>query len=394
MQLLTFTNLYPSSDQPRHGIFVEERLLQLVGTGQVNADVVALRPRNLFSKGLSSGNDVETRRHGIPVRYLNVPTLPLITNWIDPILWARASTDTIANIVRDRRHETILDAHFLYPDGVAAVLLGRKLGMPVVMTARGSDVNVKCENAVMRRWIGWAADRCAAIVTVSEALAIKLKAMHIASGKVHVLPNGVDLQRFRPTPDRSLRSDGPSSDLVLLSVGHLLEAKGHHIAIEALQEIPGATLLIVGEGPEEDALRKLATRLGLATRVRFLGYVPHDKMAAVYSSADFTILASAHEGMPNVMLESLACGTRVIATAVGGVGEVITDETAGSTMQSRSATAVVNCVRSLTRSSHDRSDTRRFSQRLGWQDTIHRQLALYRDVLDRDSHPATGETNP
>lgn len=376
MRLLTYTNLYPSETLPRHGIFVEERLRHLVASGRVEAQVCALRPRKAFSADISP---VQETRHGVPVNYVTVPTLPLITNWIDPILWARSSQSLVAKLVGDANDDIILDAHFLYPDAVAAVILGRRLGIPVVMSARGSDVNVKCENVVMRRWVCWAAKRCASVITVSRALAEKLASFGIAPERLHALPNGVDLEKFQPHADRSRRPSG--ADTVLLSAGHLLEAKGHHIVIEALAELPDASLLIVGAGAGERSLRDLAEKLGVSSRVQFLGHVAHEQMSEVYSAADFTVLASANEGMPNVMLESLACGTRVIATDVGGVAEVMTAPEAGVIMRSRCSKAVIEAVRTLQNVKHARRQTRKFAERFGWDDTVQRQLALYEQVI-------------
>ncbi|HEU4619930.1 MAG TPA: glycosyltransferase family 4 protein, partial [Gammaproteobacteria bacterium] len=131
MRLLTFTNLYPSDDSPRHGIFVEERLVQLVAGGQLTAEVVALRPG---ASAFAERSSRTTERRGIPVTYAPVPTLPRITNWIDPWLWARAARGLVARLAEPRRDDVILDAHFLYPDAVAAVLIGKALGLPVVMT--------------------------------------------------------------------------------------------------------------------------------------------------------------------------------------------------------------------------------------------------------------------
>ena len=386
MRLLTYTNLYPSVDLPRHGIFVEERLRHLVATGRIDAKVCALRPRNTMNPGMYLGNvrhpDTEAR-HGLRVSYVPVPTLPLITNWIDPILWARASRKAVTDVIGSSWSDIIIDAHFLYPDAVAAVILGRQLGLPVVMTARGSDVNVKCENLVTRRWVCWAARRCKAIITVSQALANRLSTFGIPAATINVLPNGVDLEKFRPRSSQQLRSDMAVEGIVLLSVGHLVKGKGHHVAIEALANLSEATLFIVGEGPEEQSLRKLAQSLGVASRVCFLGYVPHDQMADKYSAADFTILASANEGMPNVMLESLACGTRVIATDVGGVGEVITTQVAGAIMESRGASAVIESIRVLTEVRHKRNETRDFAAQFGWNGTVERQLSLYEHLLSR-----------
>ena len=378
MRLLTYTNLYPSEALPRHGIFVEERLRHLLASGEVNAEVCALRPRNAFGEAAVPAEEL---RHGVRVHYVAVPTLPKITNWIDPLLWAGATQSLATRLVGATKDDIILDAHFLYPDAVAAVILGRRLGVPVVMSARGSDVNVKCENPVMRRWVRWAARRCAAVITVSQALAERLAAFGIARDRLHVLPNGVDLEKFQPRPDSGRRP--PEAGTVLLSAGHLLAAKGHHIAVEALPDLPDTSLLIVGEGPEESALKALVEKLGVASRVRFLGYVAHEQMADLYSAADFTVLASANEGMPNVVLESLACGTRVIATDVGGVAEVMTAPEAGSIMKARRPSSVVECVVALRKANHSREATRAFATRLGWDRTVERQLSLYEQVLTR-----------
>jgi len=340
----------------------------------------------MMNPGMYSGKllhrDTETR-HGLPVFYVPVPTLPLITNWIDPILWARASRKAVTDVIGSSWNDLIIDAHFLYPDAVAAVILGRQLGVPVVMTARGSDVNVKCENPVMRRWVYWAAKRCSAIITVSQALANKLGKFGIPAAKINVLPNGVDLEKFRPKKSQQFRSDMVVEGIGLLSVGHLVKDKGHHVAIEALANLPEATLFIIGEGPEEQSLRNLAQKLGVASRVCFLGYVHHDQMADKYSAADFTILASANEGMPNVMLESLACGTRVIATDVGGVGEVITAQVAGAIMESRGASSVTESIRMLAEARHKRSETRDFATQFDWNGTVERQLLLYEQLFSR-----------
>lgn len=399
VRLLIYTNLYPSAALPRHGIFVEERLRHLVASGRVDAQVCALRPRNTLNPGLYFGNAQKTEsetRHGLRVTYKTVPTLPYISNWIDPLLWARASRAVVTTLVGSSRSDIILDAHFVYPDAVAAVILGRNLGVPVVMTARGSDVNVKCENPVMRRWVCWAARQCAAVITVSQALANRLGSFGVSAEKTHVLPNGVDLHKFKPHPSTQLPPSYEAEGAVWLSVGHLLEAKGHHLAIEALTGIPDATLLIVGEGPQEQSLRALARQLGVAARVRFLGHIPHEQMAKTYSAAKFTILASSNEGMPNVMLESLACGTRVIATEVGGISEVITSPVAGSIMASRSAAEIVNSAQALAKSEITRNRTRVFAQDLGWEPTVRRQLSLYENILgctERDDHGTVCEAS-
>jgi glycosyltransferase involved in cell wall biosynthesis len=373
MKLLTVTNLYPGEDLPRHGIFVEERLRHLVADGLLAAEVVALRP------GVKTPPWSETR-HGIKVNYLPVPTLPLITNWIDPLLWANTLQPVIARMVERTRDDVVLDGHFLYPDGAATALIGKRLGIPVVLTARGSDVNVKCRNILMRQWVLWACARSAAIITVSKALKDRLVEMGVEDDKLTVLRNGVNLEKFS-----SKLSDGDgrpdNAELSIVSVGHLLEAKGHHIVIEALAQIHSAHLTIIGDGPERSRLETLAKEHGVSDRVRFVGQVSHEDMPKYYRSADVTVLASKREGMPNVILESLACGTRVIATDVGGIGEVVDQQEAGFLMRDRTVGSLVDAFRKLQATSCDRHATREYAaEHLSWGPIVDQQRSLYASV--------------
>jgi teichuronic acid biosynthesis glycosyltransferase TuaC len=385
MRLLTFTTLYPSEDRPRHGIFVAERLRQLVASGGVTAQVIALRPS---ASGFFGANSTAKPRpvgvedhSGIAVHYVNVPTIPALTNWIDPWLWAGAAEAIVKAHRAESAEETILDGHYLYPDGVAAALIGRRLGIPTVITARGSDVNVKGENPVMRRWMRWAGAHCAAIITVSRALAERLSHHRIEAPIVEVLPNGVDLRKFRQLDRTACRARYGASGRVIVSVGHLLADKGHHIAIEALARMPReAMLLIVGTGPQRDELGKLAERCGVVSRVRFLGLVDHEDMPAVYNAADVLALPSVREGMPNVILESLACGTPVVATNVGGIGEVVTSPVAGELMPERTAGALSAAVAAVAARCVSSAETRAFAEQFGWGRVVERQLDLYRTI--------------
>ena len=375
MKLLTVTNLYPGEDLPHHGLFVEERLRHLAAYESVDAEVIALRP------GAGGGVRKETR-HGIDVHYVAVPTLPVVTNWIDPLLWANTVKPLVKEIVDRSSDRVVLDGHFLYPDGVAVTLVAKQLGLPVVLTARGSDVNVKCRNAVMRRWVKWAARNSAAIITVSQALKKKLIEIGVQESKVTSLRNGVDLEKFSPRSEDLAKNTSIDETFSLLSVGHLLQDKGHHLVIDALIDVKDARLTIVGKGPDEAALRRQAARVGVEERVTFAGQVSHSELAGYYRAADATVLASAREGMPNVILESLSCGTRAIASDVGGVSEVVSSPVAGFLMKDRTAAGVVNALSLLRQSPEDRSATRRFAvDNLSWGPVIEKQMSIYEEAL-------------
>jgi glycosyltransferase involved in cell wall biosynthesis len=140
-------------------------------------------------------------------------------------------------------------------------------------------------------------------------------------------------------------------------------------------------LLIAGEGPEESRLQQLAERLGVSDRVRFLGTIPQDRLREYYNAADAMVLASSREGMPNVVLESLACGTPVIAAPFGGITELLDVPEAGEIASERSAEAIALAWRRLRERAPARAATRSVAERFGWQPVVEAQCALYEQVL-------------
>lgn len=323
-------------------------------------------------------------RHGIPTRhprFLAVPGIGMATN---PIALFRAARAEVARMVEEGFAFDVIDGHYLYPDGVAAVMLGRHFGRPVVLTARGSDTSQWPQMALPGRWIRWAIAHADALVAVSEGLKQGLVALGAPADKVTVLRNGVDLDVFRPPADRAaaraaLGVAGP----VLVSVGALVERKGHHLTIEALRDLPGHTLLIAGDGPERPVLGALAARLGVADRVRLLGALPHADLPALYGAADVMVLASSREGWANVLLESMACGTPVVASPAWGSREAVRAPAAGLVLDAATPATIADGVRRLLAAAPARLATRAYAEAFGWDETSAGQLALFRGVLAR-----------
>lgn len=377
LEVLTFTNLYPSERNPRHGVFVEQRLRRLVESGRVRARVLVPFARGAFD---AAGAPAATVRHGIPVRYAPFRAIAGLTTLVNPLLMALAARRALAEGPDAAAAIDLIDAHFLYPDGVAAVLLGRWLGKPVVLTARGSDVNVAARERVAGACIRWAARRAAALVAVSSALREAMRAAGIGGPEVEVLRNGVDLTLFRPVEAAELRRELAGEGPLLLAVGNLVAEKGYELVLGALAELDGACLLVIGTGPERERLGSLAESLGLRARVRFMAPVPQEQLARYYSAADLTVLGSTREGMPNVLLESLACGTPVVATAVGGATEIVTERVAGRLVAGRSAADFAAACRDVLARPPARAATRSFAERFGWAEPIGRLAALMERV--------------
>ena len=389
MRILTFSNLYPNSVQPRHGIFIEQRLKRLLAGGQLEARVVApvpwfpLRGRLFSAWGEFAEIPRAERRDGIEVYHPRYPVIPKVGMSVAPILMARAVKASLQRLIATGYDFDIIVAHYFSPDGVAAVMLGRWLRKPVVISARGTDINLLPEYAVPRRWIRWAAAECAAIITVSRALKDRLNELGTPEDKVVVLRNGVDLELFRPLDRQEVRERLGVAGTLLLSVGNLIEQKGHDLAIRAVAGIPDAELVVIGRGPASRSLRDLAASLGVGDRVRFLANLPQAELVRYYNAADALVLASVSEGMPNVVLEAIACGTPVVATATGGSTEIISSPEAGELMHERRASALVDAVARLRDRAPDRAATRRHAENFAWGDVVRDQLKLYATVTAR-----------
>ncbi len=389
MKILTFSTLYPNAARPNHGIFVETRLRHLLQSGNVEARVVAPVPWFPSSNprygryAAFARAPRQEQRNGIEVIHPQYLSLPKIGMTVAPFLMAAGAQSVMASMVRGEWDFDIIDAHYFYPDGVAAAILGEKLNKPVVITARGTDINLLPQFAFPRRMILWAAKRAAAVITVSAGLKTVLAQLGVDSSNISVLRNGVDTRLFHPTDREAQRARLGLAGTVLLMVGNLVALKGHEIMLRALPDFPDACLLIVGEGEEEQTLRTLAGALGIEDRVRFLGAMPQEQLPAYYGAADALLLASSREGWPNVLLEAMACGTPVVSTCVGGTSEVVAAPEAGVLMTERSAPGMLEALNRLFSNYPDRNLTRRYAERFSWDDTTRGQLALFSRILQR-----------
>lgn len=388
VKVLSFTSLYPNAAQSRHGVFVENRLRRIAEHPDVDLKVVAPVPwfpsRNSIFGRYATYTNVPAceERYGVEVLHPRFPVIPKFGMTLSPFLLYLWMRPVLSRLLADGWDFDLIDAHYFYPDGVAATLLGRRFSRPVVITARGSDINVIARYRLPGKLIRWAARQAADIIAVSEGLADTMGERGIDRQRVQVLRNGVDLEMFRPVDQAECRRQPGVDPLVLLSVGNLVSLKGHDLIIRALQSLPDFRLVIVGTGPEENNLRELVKELNLAGRVKFQGGVEHEKMSEIYGAADALVLASESEGWPNVLLEAMACGTPVVATEVSGVGEAVSSSAAGVICAERAPDAIVQAINALFAARPSREETRRHAERFSWDETIERQVAIYRGVKE------------
>ena len=265
---------------------------------------------------------------GLSVHHPRYALLPKISMPLHGLLMFLGCRSTVRRL-HDEYQFDCIDAHYVFPDGLAAVLLGKWLGIPVTVTARGSDIHTFPSFATIRPQIGWALRNATGVTAVSQSLADRMLALEPSLNVGNVAGNGVDCERFFPQDRLAARRKlGLSEEQkIVLSVAALKRIKGPDLLVRAAallqKSTPGCRVIFAGKGPELEPLQRLAMRLNCAGSITSAGEVDNQQLREYYSAADVSCLPSRNEGWPNVVLESLACGTPVVATRVGSVPEIL-----------------------------------------------------------------------
>lgn len=393
MRVMAFTTVFPSAVQPQHGIFVLERLRHCAAL----ADIRVIAPRPFHAR------PAPPRREVIGGLEVEHPTFWYTPRWgksLDGALLYASALGAARRLSR-RFHFDVIDAHFGYPDGFAAVMLGRSLGRPVVVTLRGTEPLVAATEPRRRRALAWALRRADRLIAVSHPLAEGARELMAQYGPmesappVEVIANGVDAARFAPGCRLAARRalGQPEQGRLLVSVGHLSPRKGFQRVLRVLPDVLRAApdlrfAIIGGRGREADngaELRQLAADAGLSERVVFAGTQPPEQVATWMRAADLFVLASDHEGCPNVVWEAQASGLPVVATRVGEVPLMVPDFAGHLIDQAEDGPALRDAlIAGLTRA-HDRAAIRAWAARHTWDEVATRVLGQWRAALVRDA---------
>jgi teichuronic acid biosynthesis glycosyltransferase TuaC len=334
MRILTLATLFPNAAQPNFGIFVERQTAGLAARD--GAEVTVINPIGIPIWPLRRSAKYAPLR-SLPLheqwRGLNVhrPRFTLIPKFgapLNPALIAHAILPLVKRLHAENPFD-LIDAEFFYPDGAAAMRLSSALGIPFTIKARGSDIHHWAMDKRTAGQVMASASKAAGLLAVSGALKADMAALGMDADKIMVHYTGLDQSRFKPRDRSAEKAKLGLSGHVILCVAGLLQRKNQALLIEALTQLPDATLLLAGHGPAEAEFRRLAEKLGVASRVRFLGSVAHDDIAPLFAAADVMALVSASEGLANAWVEALACGTPVVSSNVGGAPELIRSPDAG-----------------------------------------------------------------
>lgn len=358
LRVLSLSTLFPAPTRPAFGGFVARQMAAVAARGDVDLTVVnpiGLPPWPLTWRephATLARNPAISELDGLTVHHPRFLSLPTRADH-NPARIARAVLPLARRLHAEAPFD-LVDAQFLFPDGPAAMRIAAALGLPFTMKARGSDVHHWGARPAALAQLREAGRHAAGMLAVSEALRRDMIGLGLSGEAIRVHYTGLDHARFRPLPRAEARAQAcaalglaiPGDAALLSCTGSLIAIKGQALAIEALEMVPHAHLVLAGRGPDEVDLRRLAARLGLADRVHFLGQVSHDVLPLLLAGSDAMVLPSEREGLANAWIEALACGTPLVIPEIGGAHEVVRDASAGRVVD-RNPAAIAAAVREL-----------------------------------------------
>lgn len=386
MRILTISTLFPAANRPNFGIFVERQTRALSEVRDFAITVInpvgtAPWPLSLIGSQRDLKALADERWGGLEVYRQAFTAIPVIGGSRNPAAISRSVLPLLRQLHRETPFD-LIDAEFFFPDGPAAMRLSDALGIPFTVKARGADIHYWGRQPGCSAQILDAADKATGLLAVSSALKADMVAMGMNADKIRVHYTGLDQARFAPRNRAQEKVKLGLTGPIILSVGALIPRKNHDLVIQALADIPTATLLLAGQGESESALRALAAKTGVAERVRFLGSIPHDDLPALFAAADIMALVSASEGLANAWVEALACGTPIIASDVGGVRELMQNDAAGRIVAPQ-PTAIAQAARDLLANPPRKKDVADNVRAFSWAENARQLADFFRSVASR-----------
>jgi len=377
MHCLILSDTFPNRFEPWCGPYNRRQVESLAEFCKVTVINPIPWPRILrdsrFRKLVKQTDTVLTN---VPIHHPPFYYLPVIgrsRHWRGILSAARRALKRVGPASFD-----IVLATFAYPHGLAATHLASDLGIPCAIKVRGTDLHGLRPGARRSRLTADALRTAAAIIAVSGNLARIAESLGAAPERVHVLTNGIDAHEFTLIPRAEARNrlSLPQDRRIVLFAGSLLPVKGIDVLLEALQTRPlEALVAFAGKGPLQGLIDKHADNA--PDSIRLLGHLERRQICLWMNAADLLVLPSRNEGCPNVVLESLACGTPVVASKVGAVPDII-DDACGIAVPPADPDELARAIRTALNRRWNRADIRRKVENRTWRDnarTLHRILS-------------------
>ena len=396
---------FPTRTSPVHGVFVKERMRFVAQTG-TEVRVVSPTPyfppikllKRWYAWSQFPKHELVDGLQVVRPRYL---LLPKIGGYWHAGLMYPAACSALKRLQSEFDFE-LIDAHFAYPSGVAAVQLGKRFDKPVVITGRGSDIIRFPDLPIVGPQIRKALQQATRLIAVSQEIADRMESLGANPERISVIPNGVDTEKFYPLPRNEARQklDIPVDRKLILAVGYRLELKGFHLLVDALPKIhkcyPDAMIVIVGGQARwaADYLPKITERIKanhLEDHVLVAGSCPQEELRYWYSAADLLSINSSREGSPNVLMEALACGLPAVATPVGGIPNLLSENPIfGRLLPERSSDAAAQGIIETLANSPDRKRIRELIEQRSWLETARSVNAVFEQAIEEYHYERKG----
>ncbi|HXU65423.1 MAG TPA: glycosyltransferase family 4 protein [Polyangia bacterium] len=355
LRVLVVTELYPNQISPTFAIYngIQFAALSRLCDVDVRATVPwfpgARRFKDRSAAGQFADLPAEEEVRGVRVRHPRFLFIPKIGQPLSPLLYAASIWPGVRSL---RGQVDVVLGCWAFPDGLAAIMLARLLGAAAAVKVHGSDLNVLPRDPKLRALMRWGLPRADRLIAVSRPLGERAVELGVPRDRVEVVANGIDRDLFHPRDRGQARAKlGLPDGKLLLYIGRLDRAKGVNDLAEAFTRLapahPDLRLAIVGGGPEQAACQALAA--AHPGRVFATGALPMGDLPDWIAACDILTLPSWNEGTPNVLLEALASGRRVVATRVGGIPDVVSDPKLGELVEARDVPALAEA---LARAAH------------------------------------------
>lgn len=393
--------MYPNTYRPYSGIFVEEQVHALKKIIDGNITVISpvpWAPRFLwFRKKWREYGQIEKEiiKNGIKVFYPRYFVIPgKIFFPLEGFFIYFSVRSLINKLIKVNKSSNILHTHTILPDGLAGVLLKKKLKIPHICTIHGSDINIyPFRNRFTHYMTRYALKKVDHLITVSNKLKAKVNEMVGIVNNISVIYNGADAEKFKPISKEIAKGklNINETNRVILFVGNLIPVKGVNFLIESFARLQreykknDIVLYLIGDGIEKETFISMVKRLNIEKDVFFKGKRPHNEIPLWLNIADIFVLPSISEGFPTVIPEAMMCGVPIVATDVGGISEAIIDNENGLLIESKSVEELTKAINTFLNNDQFKLKVieagKRYSTDFTWEKNAEKTIKLYEEVL-------------